>query len=121
MFNAIGWLLNSIWTALRSIIQGIWNIVLQGWTWAVGLIVVICTVVTDVVNTIASMLESLATALSSLTLPDSNVVGSVGDCLAVANYFFPVEEMFAGLVLISATWIIMLVYRVIKSWIPTLS
>ena len=43
------------------------------------------------------------------------------DTLETANYIFPLSEMFAMLALIAALWVACLVYRFIKSLIPTLS
>jgi hypothetical protein len=122
MFSAIGAFFLGLWNALKALVQTIWNVVQQGWTWAVGLIVIIVGCVTEVVTAINNLLSEAVGALSSLVMPQSNVSASgVGNFLAVANHFFPVEEMFALMTAISVVWVIAISYRLIKSWLPTLS
>ena len=59
---------------------------------------------------------------AGLTAPNHQPdFSGVSEFLSVANHFFPVAEMFALLTVISITWLIMISYRLVKSWIPTLS
>ena len=122
MFDAIGAFFNALWSACKGIWQSVWDILVKGWTWAVGLIVLIVGCVTQVVNAMADLLENVAAEVGSLTAPDHHPDFSAAtDFLATANHFFPVQETFALMMLLSVTWLIMLSYRLVKSWLPTLS
>jgi hypothetical protein len=122
MFSGLVAFFVSLWNGIKSIWQGTWNIIMQGWAWAVGLIVIIVGCVTKIVNAFCDLLESVATSIAGLTAPNHTPdFSGVSEFLAVANHFFPVAEGFALLTLLSVTWLIMLSYRLVKSWIPTLS
>jgi hypothetical protein len=122
MFSGLVAFFVSLWNGIKAIWQGTWNVITQGWTWAVGLIVIIVGCVTQVVNAFCNVLENVATSVAGLTAPNhAPDFSGVGEFLAVANHFFPVAEGFALLAVLSITWLVMLSYRLIKSWIPTLS
>lgn len=121
MFTSVLNFFAGLWDVAKSIAQGAWNVVLAGWTWAVGVVVMLFGLVSFVVERISSAVTELVGLFASLTVPDPNASQSVGDWLAVGNTFFPLQEMFSMLVLLSATWITVMTYRLIKSWIPTLS
>ncbi len=122
MFSGLVAFFVSLWNGIKAIWQGTWNVIMQGWTWAVGLIVMIVGCVTQVVNAFCNVLENVATSVAGLTAPNHTPdFSGVSEFLAVANHFFPVAEGFALLVVLSITWLVMLSYRLIKSWIPTLS
>jgi hypothetical protein len=122
MFSGLVAFFVSLWNGIKAIWQGTWNVIMQGWTWAVGLIVIIVGCVTQVVNAFCNVLENVATSVAGLTAPSHTPdFSGVSEFLAVANHFFPVAEGFALLVVLSITWLVMLSYRLVKSWIPTLS
>jgi|ERR1700736_2024391 hypothetical protein len=122
MFSGLVAFFVSLWNGIKSIWQGTWNIITRGWTWAVGLIVIIVGCVTQVVNAFCDLLESVATSVAGLTAPNHTPdFSGVSEFLAVANHFFPVAEGFALLTLMSVTWLVMISYRLVKSWLPTLS
>jgi hypothetical protein len=122
MFSGLVAFFVSLWNGIKAIWQGTWNVIMRGWTWAVGLIVIIVGCVTKIVNAFCDLLESVATSVAGLTAPNhAPDFSGVSEFLAVANHFFPVAEGFALLTLLSVTWLIMLSYRLVKSWIPTLS
>jgi hypothetical protein len=114
--------IGAVWSALKAIIQGTWDIIQRGWTWAVGLIVIIVGCVTQVVNAFSELLENVASSVAGLTAPNhAPDFSALSEFLAVANHFFPVAEMFGLLTVLSITWLIMISYRLVKSWLPTLS
>src|ERR1700752_515568 len=120
MFSGLVAFFVSLWNGIKAIWQGTWNVIMQGWTWAVGLIVIIVGCVTQVVNAFCNVLENVATSVAGLTAPSHTPdFSGVGEFLAVANHFFPVAEGFALLAVASVTWLIMISYRLVKSWLPT--
>ncbi len=122
MFSGLVAFFVSLWNGIKAIWQGTWNIITRGWTWAVGLIVIIVGCVTQVVNAFCDLLENVATSVAGLTAPNHTPdFSGVSEFLSVANHFFPVAEGFALLAVLSITWLVMLSYRLVKSWIPTLS
>jgi hypothetical protein len=122
MFSGLSAFFESLWNAIKAIWQGVWDIIARGWTWAVGLIVIIVGCVAQVVNALCDLLENLATSIAGLTAPNHiPEFSGVSEFLAVANHFFPVSEMFALLIVMSITWLVAMSYRLIKSLIPTLS
>src|SRR4051794_38664200 len=120
MFTIIISFLYRLWFFNRQLLQNIYNLALKGWTWLVALIVVIMGCWKKLIDSIYMLFQQLIDALAGLVMPEHSVTQSVGDFFSVINHFFPLEEMFALMTLLSATWLIMLLYRTIKSWIPTL-
>ena len=46
---------------------------------------------------------------------------SAGTILGVANHFVPLDVMFENCAVLMGVWVITIIYRFIKSWVPTLS
>lgn len=65
------------------------------------------------------VLESVFDALANFVpVP---VLTPVQDALAMANYIFPVSEALTMGMALFTWWLMVLAYRVIKSWFPTVS
>jgi hypothetical protein len=114
-------LIGTVWEAGKTIVKTCWDFCLTGWTFFVALILVVVTAVTTLITSVLDLLTTLLSKLAAITVPNSNVSQSVGDWLSVANTFAPVQEGFGLLIVVSTLWVAMLIYRFIKSWIPTVS
>ena len=120
------WLLNffaNLWSAFVSLVQGVWDFCKTGWTWIVALIVGFVSVTHHVSTFVYNTAADLLTQVSGVALTSSPGahVGTAGDIIAIANTFFPVAE---GFTLVVAYCLIVAAaysYRLVKSWLPTLS
>jgi hypothetical protein len=105
----------------KGIFQSLWNFATAAWTWLVGLVIAVVMAVVHVVQWIGDLILDLLGRITSMALPSGNAVQSVGDWFQLANGFFPVTEGFVAIVFLSGIWLVCLVYRLIKSYIPTLA
>ena len=81
-----------------------------GWIWTVG-------------DWIAHSVEEVVLRLTELSMPsvDTTVPGAIMGALAIGNTFLPLSELVSFLILYVAIRAALSIYRLIKSWIPTLS
>ncbi len=114
-------IIGTVWAAFKRLIHAMWHFAMQGWTWLVGLVVILVTAVSSLVNSVLGLFQLLIEKLAAITAPQSTITQSVGDWLTIANTIAPVQEAFGSAVLLSTLWAAMLVYRFIKSWVPTVS
>jgi len=120
--SLISWLAGAFnWTS--DAITEVWRVIKDFYGWWFGLIITavgwLWLVLTWVTNSLTDVLEQID-ALVFPTL-SSGVPGPVSSCMALANTFFPVAELFAFLIAWLALMLTLSAYRLIKSWIPTLS
>ncbi len=114
-------LVRTVWEAGKTVVKTCWDFCLTGWTWLVALILLAVTAVTALLSSVLDLLTTTLSQLAEITVPNSNVSQNVGDWLSVANTFAPVQEGFGLLIVLSTLWIAMLIYRFVKSWIPTVN
>jgi hypothetical protein len=114
-------ILGTIWNAWKALLKTMWDFALQGWTWIVGIIMVCITAISALVDSVMEICTTMAEKFTAVVAPNSDASQSVGDWLTIANGFAPVQEAFGIIVALSALWVLMLTYRLIKSFIPTLS
>lgn len=119
--DAIMALVSTIWDGGKSILKTTWDFMLRGWGWWVGLFWVFVSATVTLISSVKAGIDILIVKLGEIVLPVSNVVQSVGDWLSIANTFAPITEGFVVLVGLSTLWLTMLLYRFIKSWIPTVA
>lgn len=67
----------------------------------------------------AVIVSGVLASVSGL-FPSLNVSG-VQTFLANANYFFPLQEVVGMASLAGVLWVAVWAYRVVKSWVPTVS
>jgi len=94
------------------------------WGSVVGVILIsIFALIRWVVDYISSTIVSIVAHFAALIedQPGSPDFSAVADILTGINTFIPLNEIFALLVLLGGTWILAVVYRLVKSWIPTLA
>ena len=127
MFTSlINWF-ESLWTAFVTLTQTIWNYCQKGYFWVVGVMVAFLAVTHQVTTFIyTAILGGLnAAAQMSDALHNTHTMSAVAQhaltWLQIANTFFPVEEGFTLITTYSLVLTICIIYRLIKSWIPTLS
>jgi hypothetical protein len=66
-----------------------------------------------------TMLEGIRTGLASVV--PASYLNALDGYLAGINYFFPLTELMGMLGALFALWVVCLLYRLVKSWIPTVS
>lgn len=72
------------------------------------------------------LINELESALNSMITQATNALGeatslNLGSSIGIANYFVPLDLMFEYCVVLLGIWLVALVYRAIKSWIPTVA
>lgn len=108
----LGWLKDEIWRQVRGGLLSVWGFVLiaVGWLWSA-------------VDFISSSVAAVLAKVDALVFPSVSVgmPGSLSYAASVANTFFPLQEAITMAVAFMALVLGLTVYRLIKSWIPTLS
>ena len=123
MLDAIFWLGNKIHADIvifKTLLAKLFSMAFAQIFIVVGLVKVLIMSVSGVVN---KAYNAMAGFVNSPVV-DGNGLPSQStfmDYLAVANTIFPLTELFAYMVLITAFWLGAVIYRFIKSWIPTVS
>jgi len=121
MFDTLIAALESMWDALIDTINGIWEYLKTGYTWVLGLLVGLTVWVKAIMDVVYDLLAQLVEAIGNLVVPDGHISGAPSSLLEVANTFSPIVEGFVILMALAALWAAAIVYRTIKSWLPTLS
>jgi len=121
MFNTLINALESFWGALVGVVQTAWNYVQSGYVWLVGVVVVALGLIDSVVQQVYSMLQTASDALASIVMPSGSLASAPSSYLAMANTFFPLDAAIVMALALAALWAATMTYRVIKSWLPTVS
>lgn len=123
MFDTIINWLAGLWETVWGVIQEIWRqtgeTIANAWT--IGLLVIGW--VWWAFDKIGGVIATLVGAVDAIAFPSlsSAAPGTLSYVLSVANSFFPVDALFAFLVGYVTLRLSLTVYKLIKSWIPTLS
>ena len=102
---------------------------LLGWFgWLLGILAFLLIPINYFLDLIISFFTFLNARITSLTTSINNfwdnltsTYSSVASVLSVANALFPLSTLFIILYLLFILWIIGIIYRAVKSYIPTLS
>jgi hypothetical protein len=119
MLGVFTWLGQYIYQALKYFYQGLEKIF---GPFLAQMIPVICPILFAaywIVNQLAAWMSTAAGYLQSITIPSTNLTGL--SFLAVANSFFPLDSGMAALGVYLLAIATLTTYRLVKSWIPTLS
>lgn len=125
MFKILGelisWGFNSViagFNLLIAIIKRFWAIIIPAITTLIlfikGFVMLVSEIMVRLINIMDSMVFN---AKGDFT----NVSADIIHILSIGNTFFPLEEMFVMLITLSILWLSMIMYRFIKSWIPTVN
>lgn len=123
MFDGILNWLASFWAQLTAVIKEAWRqtgvTLVNGWT----IMLAVIGWVGWAWDKIGEILTYLISVVDQIVFPDVAVpsAGPLMHWMEVANTFLPLEETFAFTVGFLTLLIALGVYRLIKSWIPTLS
>jgi len=123
MFTTLIQWLAWLWDTVKAIWQGMWNFVKAYWKWGVGVVYAVVAIQDTILKFVHEQLTVLFDAMSTLTAGEGNLSSHnlVGDIFEIGNTFFPLNETVA----LAEAWSLIvlagLLYRLIKSWIPTLS
>ncbi|HEY3899619.1 MAG TPA: hypothetical protein VGM54_13445 [Chthoniobacter sp.] len=121
MFDTIIESLEALWGALIDAVQAAWDYAQTGYAWIVGLIVVFVGLLDTLVQDVYSMLQSAVDALAAIVAPSGSVTVPPSQYLSMVNTFFPLDMAITIAVSLVALWAACTSYRLIKSWLPTVS
>jgi hypothetical protein len=119
--NTLFVLLRTIWEGFKTVLKTTWDFGVKGWSWIIGIIWMFVMGVSTFVGAVTDMVTTMISKITSWVLPSTSVVQNVSDWLSIANTFAPITEGFVVLSALSVLWASGLVYRFLKSWVPTLS
>ena len=95
------------------------------WAVTIAFIATIILFVKGVVLLVSELFVRLISVMDSMVFNAkgdfSNLSDNILEIFAIANTFFPLEELFVMLITLSILWVGMLTYRFIKSWIPAVN
>src|ERR1051326_1840024 len=109
IWNGIKWLFNAVWTWTHNVWA--WLLLITIGTW-------------DILNRMGDGIVWLISRIPSFgdfLGGHNNLTGFDLSALSYANYVFPLDSLLGAVVVYAGAWIVALVYRVVKSWIPTLA
>lgn len=122
MFTSFfSWLAGPFWNAIKGVWQTTWNVFSAGWFWITATVVGFIAITDHVSKFLFDAVVLATSAGVGLVLDGQDQSGHVNSLFSVVNLFFPLAE---GFTLISAYSLLMLaafLYRLIKSWIPTVA
>lgn len=108
--------LDSIWVLLRMCGEAIW----QSAAWLAEKLIDWALLFFESLRVYGDSVLTWICGELSTYIP-SPAFGSVAERLDQINYFFPLGEAISYGALLLGLWSVVFVYRVIKSWIPTVS
>lgn len=118
----------AVLTAATGTIELVWQKAKGLGLWLFGIVIAATGIAKAIYTFIILMLDRAFTSLGELAGAVGGIendfsapVGLVLDALRFTNYFFPLEEMFAFAAALVALWVLGMLYRLVKSWIPSLS
>jgi len=117
--------LANIWDHSLTVIKEMWGVaalrILAGMT-------VISSLLYGLYRAITAVYMLMSKAVALMTGLDANLnsapdlhTSSVGETLAFANHFLPLDELMLALILLATLYVACMSYRFLKSWLPTLS
>jgi len=127
LYEALAYGFNGILKAIKIATSGIVQHVFNVWGLLTTLLAVVLTIVTNAAGWFAEGLEALQGVHDEWDEHFGNGNGSVGfaswplEILERANGVFPVAELVGYGVALGAIHTAFLVYRFVKSWVPTVS
>ena len=119
----VSWLKTNLWTPFRAVFVEVFKRLAEFFTTLWGVLVLIAgwfwTVVVFIKDSIGDVLQGLA----DLVLPTVSVslASSITSYASLANTVAPLQEAMVFLVAYLGMLIVLTIYRLVKSWIPTLS
>jgi hypothetical protein len=120
MFTSLLQFFDALWKTGLGIFQTIWDWTKFAYVWIIGLVLAFLTIGGRVTDFVWSQVQVIFGIITGANMPNGNLVGSAtGNLLNIANIFFPVAEMFTLMTALTVTMLSMMLYRLIKSWIPT--
>jgi hypothetical protein len=122
MLDALIAVIVAIWKALLGVIQEVFRQVGVIFSTVWTIVLAFVALVYWFFNTVGAMIASLISIVDQLVFGATSASGSgLSTFLATANTFVPLQETMVFLVSFGALLIALTTYRLIKSWIPTLS
>jgi hypothetical protein len=122
IISILSWLADNFYEGLRVIIQTTVSFATSGWTWLVVTVVGFIAITDKVSTFVYNSVVAAASALSGVST-NSNPSASSGAASLFdhVNAIFPLQESFTLLSAWSLLMLSAMTYRLVKSWIPSLS
>lgn len=121
LINTLMTFLSGAWETMKATWKTLWDFMQRGWLWLTGIIWAFALAIANLVTWVKEQIQTLIDKLAEIVLPSADVQQSVGDFLEVMDIIVPIPEGFVVLSALCVLWLAMLVYRFIKSWIPTVN
>jgi hypothetical protein len=114
--------IDALWKTGLGIFQTFFDWLKFGYVWIVGLILAVLAIGGRVTEFMWAQLQVAFDLIVNVGVSKHDLAQTAaGNLLDIANIFFPVAEIFTLLTALSATMLSMMVYRLIKSWIPSVN
>lgn len=112
-FAWCAWAFSEAWRAVNALFAKAWAVVLsciaalyELWEW-----------MTEAITTVIAVIDGIVFPAAA----QAGAPGAILTVLNICNTFLPLQELFNFLVAYMALYAVVMTYRLIKSWIPTLS
>ena len=100
----------------------------SAWLWVLGLFAYILAPIEWFLDFVINALNYLTAKLNDLTAKVESMwdkfhesYDKISHILAISNAIFPINHLLVCLGVLISVWLIAMIYRLIKSWIPTVS
>lgn len=113
LISAIDW--------IRQWVNGVWVFVLGFIAWLLTPIKWFLKYVEDSLLWMSEQLDTFRQFVDDLWDRFFAAYGQIGNVLSIANGIVPLNHIFAALTMLFSLWLIALIYRLVKSWIPTVA
>lgn len=120
--------LQILFSPITKLFDWLKSFIIGWWAWVLSIFVFILVPINFILDIILNFLSYLNTQLITMTTSVTSfwayldtTYSSVATVLAIANALFPLSTLFSILTLLFSVWIVGLLYRAIKSYVPTLS
>ena len=120
MFDGLIAFFVGLWNGVKYLYDVAWKWIHNIWGWALLVTLSLFHLAkhtTEFIAFIVALLPGVANTLADWSNPNNKYVALFG----VASYVFPLDELFGAFTIIFVAYVTGTIYRLIKSWIPTLS
>jgi hypothetical protein len=112
LFDWLGDVIVGLWGALKKVFENWWALV-------IGILTSVYMFVEWLAGKVIEVFQSLATVIShGLGMSGDPCASGLASYMAIANTFFPVDETLRLLFALVSLWLVIGLYRMVKSWLP---
>jgi len=122
MFDTLFNWFQSAWDWIVGLFQNIWDWCRPSFVWVMTTFVAVVSITNQVVQFVWDGLQKIVTLVSQLAIQGQDQSANAAvDWLNRANTFFPIHEGLSLMTALTILWGVAITYRLVKSWLPTLS